>query len=308
MRRYNCAMPPATNPVFANVAVLRIPEFNAKSVSDQATLKELLERAAREALGRISVEERIVLDAEEGLAVVLFGDPARALGFAQSFGRGMYGLNVQAGVNHGPLALTSRGGDSRVFGDGVAAAFAAARFAAPGQVLVTREFAQMLGRRNPEKAAELTSAGEFTDTRVRQHTFYTPDPRRGVMHRRRMWMYGIGGVAAILLLGAGAREAKIRLTPPPPAVLVFQVKPRGEVVVDGMLRGRIPALTELELPPGKHIVRIQNSPAPVYEQTFDLKPGERRVLTHTFVAPRRAAPPPEPPKNDFWKDLKKKFS
>ena len=308
MRRYNCAMPPATNPVFANVAVLRIPEFNAKSVSDQATLKELLERAAREALGRISVEERIVLDAEEGLAVVLFGDPARALGFAQSFGRGMYGLNVQAGVNHGPLALTSRGGDSRVFGDGVAAAFAAARFAAPGQVLVTREFAQMLGRRNPEKAAELTSAGDFTDTRVRQHTFYTPDPRRGVMHRRRMWMYGIGGVAAILLLGAGAREAKIRLTPPPPAVLVFQVKPRGEVVVDGMLRGRIPALTELELPPGKHIVRIQNSPAPVYEQTFDLKPGERRVLTHTFVAPWRAAPPPEPPKNDFWKDLKKKFS
>jgi len=310
VRRYNCAMPPATNPVFANVAVLRIPDFNAKSVSDQATLKELLERAARESLGSISVEERIVLDAEDGLAVVLFGDPARALGFAQSFGRAAYGLNVQAGVNHGPLALTSRGGDSRVFGDGVAAAFAAARFAAPGQVLVTREFAQMLGRRNPEKAAELTSAGDFTDTRVRQHTFYTPDPRRGVMHRRRMWMYGIGGVAAILLLGAGAREAKIRLTPPPPAVLVFQVKPRGEVVVDGMLRGRIPALTELELPPGKHIVRIQNSPAPVYEQTFDLKPGERRVLTHTFVAPRKTAPapPPEPPKNDFWKDLKKKFS
>jgi len=102
VRRYNCAMPPATNPVFANVAVLRIPEFNAKSVSDQATLKELLERAARESLGSISVEERIVLDAEDGLAVVLFGDPARALGFAQSFGRGMYGLNVQAGVNHGP--------------------------------------------------------------------------------------------------------------------------------------------------------------------------------------------------------------
>jgi hypothetical protein len=303
-------MAPATNPVFANVAVLRIPDFNTKSVSDQASLKELLERAAREALGSISVEERIVLDAEDGLAVVLFGDPARALGFAQSFGRAAYGLNLQAGVNHGPLALTSRGGDSRVFGDGVAAAFAAARFASPGQVLVTREFAQMLGRRNPEKAAELTSAGDFTDTRVRQHTFYTPDARRGVMHRRRMWMYGIGGVAAILLLGAGAREAKIRLTPPPPAVLVFQVKPRGEVVVDGMLRGRIPALTELELPPGKHIVRIQNSPAPVYEQTFDLKPGERRVLTHTFVAPRKAAPapPPEPPKNDFWKDLKKKFS
>jgi hypothetical protein len=301
-------MPSAANPVFANVAVLRIPGFDAKTVSDQAALKELLERAAREALGGIGAEERVVLDADDGLAVVLFGDPARALRFAQSFGRDAYGLNVQAGLNHGPLALTSRSGDSRVFGDGLAAAFAAARFASPGQVLLTREFAQMLGRRNPEKAAELTSAGDFTDTHVRQHTFYTPDPRRGKMHRRRMWIYGFGGVMAILLLGAGAREAKIRLTPPPPAVLVFQVKPRGEVVVDGMLRGRIPALTELELPPGKHIVRIQNAPAPVYETTLDLKPGERRVLTHTFVAPRKPAPPPPAPKNDFWKDLKKKLS
>jgi hypothetical protein len=202
--------------------------------------------------------------------------------------------------------LTSRGSDSRVFGDGVASAFAAARFAAAGQVLVTREFAQMLGRRNPEKAAELASAGDFTDTRVRQHTFYAIDPRRGVMHRRRMWMYAIGGILGILLLGAGAREARIRLTPPPPAVLVFQVKPRGEVVVDGMLRGRIPALTELELPPGKHIVRIQNGLA-VYESVLDLKPAERRVLTHTFVAPK-PKPAPEAPKNDFWKDLKKKFS
>ena len=301
-------MPPAANPVFANVAVLRIPDFDAKPVSDQAALKELLERAAREALGTIPAEDRVVLDAADGLAVVLFGDPARALGFAQSFGRDAYGLDVKAGVNHGPLALTSRGSDSRVFGDGVAAAFAAARFASPGQVLLTREFAQMLGRLSPEKAAALANAGDFADTHVRQHTFYTPDPRRGAMHRRRMWMYGIAGVAAILLLGVGAREAKIRLTPPPPAVLVFQVKPRGEVVVDGMLRGRIPALTEIELAPGKHIVRIQNAPAPVFETTLDLKPGERRVLTHTFVAPRKATPPPEAPKKDFWKDLKKKFS
>lgn len=300
-------MPPAANPVFANVAVLRIPGFDARAVGEQAALKENLERVTREALAGIAAGERVVLDADDGLAVVVFGDPARALQLAQRVSAERSGAGVQAGVNHGPLALTSRGQDARVFGDGLMAALAAARFASPGKVLVTRDFAQMLGRRNPERAAELTSAGDFTDTRVRQHTFYTPDPKRGAIHRRHLMMYGIGGVIAILLLGVGAREAKIRLTPPPPAVITFQVKPRGEVIVDGMVRGRVPALTELELPHGKHIVRIQNAPAPPFETILELKPGERRTLTHTFVMPR-PKPPPEPPKPDFWRDLRKKFS
>lgn len=298
-------MPAAADPVFANVAVLRIPGFESRGVGEQAALKEGLERATREALQDLGGAERVVLDAEDGLAVVVFGDPARALRLAQKVSAGASGNPVQAGVNHGPLALTSRGQDSRVFGDGLAAAFAAARFAPPGKVLVTREFARMLGRRNPENAAELASAGEFTDTRVRQHTFYTPDPRRGAVHRRRLWMLGVGGVAAILLLGAGAREAKIRLLPPPPAVITFQVKPRGEVIVDGMVRGRVPALAQLELPPGKHVVRIQNAGSPAFEMILELKPAERRTITHTFVPPRK---PPEPPKPDFWRDLRKKFS
>ena len=296
-------MPAAANPVFANVAVLRIADFESRSVADQAARKEKLERAAREALAGVANDERVVLDCEDGLAVVVFGDPAHALRLAQAVCKP---AELQGGVNHGPLALTSRGSDARVFGDGLAGAFAAARFAAPGQVLVTRDFAQMLGRRNPERAAELASAGEFTDTRVRQHTFYTPDARRGAMHRRRMVGYAIGGAAALLLLGVGAREAKIRLIPPPPAVVSFNVKPRGEVVVDGMVRGRVPALKDLEIPPGKHLMQITHPGSAVFEVTLELKPGEHRTITHTFVVPQRK--PAEPPKQDFWRELKKKFS
>ena len=67
--------------------------------------------------------------------------------------------------------------------------------ATPGKLLVTQDFAKALGHRNPERAAELATAGDFTDTRVRLHSFYTPDARRGAMYRRRMLAYGVGGVA-----------------------------------------------------------------------------------------------------------------
>ena len=296
-------MQAAPNPVFANVAVLRIPDFDAKPVAEQAASREALERAAREALSGMAAGERIVLDAGDGLAVVLFGEPARALQLAEAV-TASRGSAVQSGVNHGPLALTSRGSDARVFGDGLATAFAAARFAPPGKVLVTQEFARMLGYRNPERAAELATAGEFTDTRVRQHTFFSPDAKRGARHRRRMVLYGIAGVAAILLLGVAARQARVRLFPPAPAVVTFQVKPRGEVIVDGVVRGRIPAVKEIELPEGRHVIQIRLANAAPYEVTLDLKAGERRNIAHTFVV----KPPPEPPKPDFWRDLRKKFS
>ena len=296
-------MPAAAQPVFANVAVLRIAGFEAKSVSEQAASKEALERAARGALAGVAAADSLVLDADDGIAVVVFDEPARALRLAETIGASPL-VAVQAGLNHGPLALTSRGSDARVFGDGLAAAFAAARFATPGKVLVTRDFASMLGYRNPERASELATAGEFTDTRVRQHTFYTPDARRGTQHRRRMVLYGILGVAGILLLGVGAREARQRLFPPAPAVLTFQVRPRGELIVDGMVRGRIPAVKEIELPAGRHLVQIRLANAVPYEATFDLKAGERRTITHTFVV----KPPAEPAKPDFWRDLRRKFS
>ena len=295
-------MQAAPNPVFANVAVLRIPDFDGKPVAEQAASKEALERAARAALEGVAPAERVVLDASDGVAVVLFGEPARALQLAEAVNASS-ATPVQAGVNHGPLALTSRGNDARVFGDGLAAAFAAARFAAPGKVLVTQEFARMLGYRSPERAAELATAGDFTDTRVRQHTFFTPDAKRGARHRRRVLLYGVAGVTAILLLGVAARQARVRLFPPAPAVVTFQVRPRGELIVDGVVRGRVPAVKEIELPAGRHVIQIRLANAPPFETTLDLKAGERRNIAHTFVV----KPPPEPAKPDFWRDLRKKF-
>src|SRR5258708_779287 len=82
-------------------------------------------------------------------------------------------------------------------------------------------------------APDRATVGDFTDTRVRLHSFYTPDASLGSRHRRRLLAYGVGGVAAILLLGVAAREAGKRLFPPLPAVVRFNVRPRGEIFVDG---------------------------------------------------------------------------
>ena len=296
-------MPAATNPVYANVAFLRLPQFDTRSVVEQAALKEKLEARARDAIARIAADVRVVLDADDGLALVLFGDPALALEVAQAIGADP-DTAVQAGLNYGPLALTSRGTDARVFGDGLAAAAAAARFAEPGKLLVTEDFAKVLGHHHPERAAGLATAGDFTDTRVRLHSFYTPDPRRGAMYRRKMLAYGMGGVAAILLAGLAGREILHRLFPPLPAVVRFQVKPRGEIFVDGASKGRVPPLQEIEIPAGHHVIQLRNPGSPVFEQALDLAPGEKRVIIHTF--PRPAEVPK--PKPDFWRDFKKRFS
>jgi hypothetical protein len=299
-------MQATANPVFANVAFLRVPDFDALSVGEQASLKEKLESRARAALGALPRDARVVLDTEDGLALVMFGDPAQALAIVQAVHAQSQQNAVQAGLSYGPLALTSRGSDARVFGDGLAAAAAAARFAEPGKLLVTQDFAKALEHRNPERAAELASAGDFTDTRVRQHSFFAPDPRRGAMHRRRMAAFAVIGVAAIVALGIAGREARLIFFPPPPAVVSLAVKPRGEVFVDGISKGRVPALKEVEVPAGRHVFQVKSPGVPTYEITLDLKAGERRTLTHTF--PRLPEPRKPPPEPDFWRDLKKKFS
>jgi eukaryotic-like serine/threonine-protein kinase len=84
----------------------------------------------------------------------------------------------------------------------------------------------------------------------------------------------------------------------------FQVKPRGEIFVDGVSKGRVPPLQEIEIPAGHHVIQLRNPGSPVFEQALDLAPGEKRVIIHTF--PRPAEVPK--PKPDFWRDFKKRFS
>ena len=286
------------SPVFANVAFLRIAGFEGRPVVEQASHKERLEARVRDAVAGIPAADRIVLDADDGLAVVLFGEPLRALDLAQSLRAAPGEEPLKVGVNHGPIAVTARDAGGVVFGDGITAAAAASGFAAAGRTLVTVPFARMLEATRPDRAAELAPAGEFTDARVRLHAFYTPDPQRLVARRNRLAAHALVGILAIVSLGLAGRSVLRYLLPPRPAVVEFDVRPRGDVVIDGLSYGPTPPLREVEIPPGRHHVLVRSGRNPPVDVRVNLEPGERMTVTHSFAGERPAQKP-----GGFWREL-----
>jgi hypothetical protein len=276
-----------------------MPDFEARPVSDQVELKETLENAILDAVAKVAQRDRIVLDAPDGMALVYFGEAEAALDIAQALQKAS---GAHVGLNYGPLAISSRTGDARVFGDGLTAAEAAARFAEGRGVLLTEAFAATLRATAPDRARELAGAGDFTDTRVRVHKFYAPDPRLRAARLRRMSLYAVAGIVLILLIGVVGRDIYQPLFQSRPAIVKIEVKPRAEVFVDGVSQGRTPPLTEIHVPPGKHLVGFRQAGYRALDVSLDVKPGERRTMAHSL---QRV--PEAPPKPDFWRDLKKKF-
>jgi hypothetical protein len=287
-------------PVHASVAYLRIPGFDSLPAAQQAVHKQRLVERVRSGLATVPLGERLVLDAADGLAVVFFGSPPHALDVTTGIHERLDAEALQAGLNFGPLALTSAGSEGRAFGDGLEQAAAAARFAAAGRLLVTDGFARAVKAAAPDRAAELVPAGEFTDTDVRVHTFFSPDARRRAMRRRRLAVFAAGGSVLILLAGVLGRDIYQPLFETRPAVVTLDVKPRGEVYVDGNPVGRIPPLTHVEVAPGRHRLTVRNAGSRPYEVNLELRAGQRITLTHTFT-------PAPAPKADFWRDLRKRF-
>lgn len=300
---------PAT-PIHAHVAVVRIASFATRAAADQANLKERVEDAVLQATAAIPSRDRIVLDTDDGLALVLFCEAEEALDVAQAIRAKAGDADVQVGLNHGPLAATSQGREARVLGDGISAAAAAARFAERDRVLVTEDFANVLRATSPDRARELASAGDFTDTRVRMHKFYAPDPELRAARLRRLALYAGAGVIVILLLGVIGRDIYQPLFQSRPAIVKLEVKPRAEVYVDGVLKGEVPPLTELELPPGNRRIVFKAPGYKTSEVMQEYKPGQRSTITlglQRLPTPPSKARPQPAPAPDFWRDLKKKF-
>src|SRR5262245_40130718 len=145
--------------VFASVAFLRIQEFARRPVSEQARLRAQLAAVVAVTAAEIEPARRIVLDASDGVAVVVLGDPPGALRLAErALAAVAAGLPLSAGLNHGAVQIAENGGGGRgkgknrgegMAGDGIAVAASVAEFATPPRLLASRAFRDALADAAP---------------------------------------------------------------------------------------------------------------------------------------------------------------
>ncbi|WP_329957673.1 PEGA domain-containing protein [Bordetella petrii] len=62
----------------------------------------------------------------------------------------------------------------------------------------------------------------------------------------------------------------------------MNVRPWGEILVNGVSRGVTPPLKTLRLPPGKYSVTVRNSAQAPYRTTLEVRAGKPAMITHVF--------------------------
>jgi len=224
--------PAASASVFASVAFLKIHAFGRRPVVEQARLRAQLEAVVAVTLGDLKQDSRIVLDAADGVALVVLGDPRGALQIAErTLAAGAAGLPLAIGITHGAVRQTGKGSAEGLLGDGIAVAAAIAELAGPQKLLLTREFRLALADAAPGAEAAVTAAGTHTDASLRAHELYKPDPAAA---RRRGQRYAaVTALAVVTLLGAGAGYRASIEGPQAYAARMTLVMKRGAAQVKG---------------------------------------------------------------------------
>lgn len=277
---------PSILPSLASVIFARITEFVRRPVAEQARLRAQLEAALAVSLDEFPAQNRIVLDAPDGVAVVVLDDPAGALDIAQRcILVTAAGVPVAIAINHGAVRpAPDDEGLQGLIGDAIGTAAAIAHFAGAGRLIVSRTFRDALASSSPHRAVSLRPAGVFTDANVRTHEVLSPDP--AVPGRRRKVLAAIGAIAMIgFATGAVVFREDIRqqVYAGRPGVLAFDVYPEGDVLVDGVSRGKSPPLAELHLDPGRHVVEVRKKGFPPYRYEVELRPGRVTSIGMAFT-------------------------
>lgn len=165
--------------IICSVLFLDLVEYSRKPVAEQMTLKERFNLLLREALKGVAPNDRIVLDTGDGAAVTFLGDPEDALFMALSLRDAMHaesetqGLRLRSGINLGPVKLVKDvNGRPNIIGDGINVAQRIMGFAAPGQVLVSRSYYEVVSRLSDDYVRLFSYEGSRTDKHVREHEVY----------------------------------------------------------------------------------------------------------------------------------------
>lgn len=275
-------------PVSASVLFLRMRGFADDLPSTQKTRRERLAVAVEGLLPAWDEERRVVLEAPDGLAIVGEVEPAAALAGAELAARGADG-QLGIALHHGPVRALQDETGVRVMGDGIETAAALAGFTAGRPIVASQAFREALALQSAQLAQQLQPAGEQVDERLRPHALYVFDPEPARRRAGRRNLLAAGGVLALLGAGWAGRIGREHFAQARrPAVIVLDVRPTGEVFVDGEPKGSAPPLVRLSVPAGPHTIEVRNGRFKPLLMDVQLEPGEEMQLRHVFTAPQPA--------------------
>jgi class 3 adenylate cyclase len=164
-----------------SVLFLDIVEYSQRVVSEQIRLKDRFNAVLTEAITGVPTDERIILDTGDGAAVNFLGDPEDAMFAGLSLrdsvaGQDLTGgpkLQVRIGINIGPVKLVKDiNGQPNIIGDGINVAQRVMNFAEKGQILVSRDYYNVMVRLSEDYAQLFHYEGAKTDKHVREHEVY----------------------------------------------------------------------------------------------------------------------------------------
>lgn len=188
----------------ASVVFLRIQDFATRPASEQARLRAQLEAVVAVTTAELRASSRIVLDASDGVAIVVLGDPNGALRLAErAVSAAAAGLPLCAGINHGAVRLLGNGEGAAMVGDGIAVAASVAQFAPPSELRISRAFRDALADAAPGLEASLVPKGSSTDASLRIHELFTRDRSELQRRKRTYTALSVAAVLALLTTGVG---------------------------------------------------------------------------------------------------------
>lgn len=186
-------MPEHTNRTFiCSVLFLDIVGYSNRTVAEQIALKERFNSVLTEAITGVPIDDRIILDTGDGAAVSFLGDPEDTLfagmsmrdAVANQEATGGPGLQIRVGVNLGPVRLVKDiNGQNNIIGDGINVAQRVMSFAEPGQILVSRQYYDVMARLSEDYANLFQYTGPRTDKHVREHELYAISSARSNLRR-----------------------------------------------------------------------------------------------------------------------------
>ncbi len=284
-------------PVTASILFLRLrPAADATPQTQTQTQTPGDRRGPLAAIARAAVASwrarpHLVLQAPDGLALVGDVAPSVALEAARRAVREGAGLPLAIGLHQGLLRACPAGAEGpRVAGEGVATAAALAGIGGAA-IVASGPFRDALVAEAPTQAQDLLPLGDDLAAELRAHAPHRWDPQRAGRRAGRRALLAGSGMVALVAAGWAAGLARERYEAAHrPGVIVLDIRPAGEVFVDGQPKGMTPPLARVPVPPGTHLIEVRSGRLKPLRVQRLVQPGEEIVVQHVFVAPPARRP------------------